>query len=436
MNETFQDFFLSCKECVLENPRNFYGCFSLGPFKNSQSLTVANALRRTLLTEISAIAITHVEINGVLHEYSTLEGVRESVLDMLLNFKQIVLKSSSPLTKPVYGYLNVRGPGIVRVSDLKLPPNIQYIDPDQYIATLNENGKLCLKVTISDLQNSQKNKNFQNVFLKNLELKNSESFIFDHLPGGGQQKGEAIQKFVEKTKKTEEISKNKKTNSLWVDPTFNPILKVNYLIENLEPIQETLQNQAIRIELWTNGSIHPRKALYMALDSLKKMFNKLDEMRFLNSRLYSQFFESEETLTQILKSFEYDFEFYSVLDFQKNPIFLSQKNFLGEDQKNLNNLESGLLHEWNEKNKNQRSLQNSHFSTFQKYNMDLPIQELNLPHRISQSLIQHKFFKIQDLLKFSPKELQKFCGIGNFSLCLIQKKLKKMGFQLKNEKEI
>jgi DNA-directed RNA polymerase alpha subunit len=96
------------------------------------------------------IAITHVEIDGVFHEYSTIEGVRESVLDILLNFKQIVLKTSSHLVKPVYGYVNVRGPGIVRVSDLKLPPNIEYVDPNQYIATLNENGKLCFKFIISD----------------------------------------------------------------------------------------------------------------------------------------------------------------------------------------------------------------------------------------------------------------------------------------------
>src|SRR5690242_19124853 len=158
MNQNLQDFFLGCKECVLENPRSFYGNFTLGPFKNSQSLTIANALRRTLLTEISNIAITHVEIDGVFHEYSTIEGVRESVLDILLNFKQIVLKTSLPLAKPIYGYLNVRGPGIVRVADLKLPPHIQYVDPDQYIATLNENGKLSLKFTISDFCNSLKEK--------------------------------------------------------------------------------------------------------------------------------------------------------------------------------------------------------------------------------------------------------------------------------------
>jgi len=157
MTDSIQDFFLSCKECVLENPRCFYGCFSLGPFQNSQTLTVANALRRTLLSEIRGVAITYVEIDGVVHEYTSLPGIRESVLDILLNFKQIVLKKISPFSKPLFGYLNVRGPGIIRASDLKLPPIIQCVDSDQYIATLMENGKLIVKFTISDFQTSLKN---------------------------------------------------------------------------------------------------------------------------------------------------------------------------------------------------------------------------------------------------------------------------------------
>ena len=66
------------------------------------------------------------------------------------------------------------------------------------------------------------------------------------------------------------------TNSLWIDPLFNPILKVNYLVETIQPIQTNTPNQRIRIELWTNGSIHPRKAFYDALTCLKTMFDKLD----------------------------------------------------------------------------------------------------------------------------------------------------------------
>jgi DNA-directed RNA polymerase subunit alpha len=147
-----KNFFLTCKECILENPRKFYGAFYLGPFNNSQSLTIANGLRRTLLSEIAGLGIEMVEIEGVEHEFCTYPGLRESILDFLLNFKEIVLvsnlqnktklrekkqfkklnlknfKNSSKNfnQKPLYGYLQAKGPGIIRASDLKLPASIGY----------------------------------------------------------------------------------------------------------------------------------------------------------------------------------------------------------------------------------------------------------------------------------------------------------------------
>lgn len=447
MNQNLQDFFLGCKECVLENPRSFYGSFTLGPFKNSQSLTIANALRRTLLTEISNIAITHVEIDGVAHEYSTIEGVRESVLDILLNFKQIVLKTSFPLPKPLYGYLNVRGPGIVRAADLKLPPSIQYVDPDQYIATLNENGKLSLKFTISDFCNSQKEKT------ENPDAK----LIFEELsfPEKIQSNHTSLSKReLEKIKESE-----KRKNSLWVDPNFNPILKVNYLIETLEPIGH-VQNQLVHIEIWTNGSIHPRKALYLTFDFLRNIFHKFRNMEHINSKFKSQFFQSEKTFVKILKSYEYDFGFYDVLTlkniksiYEFAPLVQYDKSSLGDVQKFSDNLgfmkKLGQNFSSNEtfcSNENSLSYigmaeQNSpgekgnekENTSFQKKSFS--VEKLNLPVRITQCLIQNHLFTIGDLLNYSPKELKNFCGIGNFSLSLIQKKLKSHGFFLKIEKK-
>ena len=445
MNQNLQDFFLGCKECVLENPRSFYGNFTLGPFKNSQSLTIANALRRTLLTEISNIAITHVEIDGVFHEYSTIEGVRESVLDILLNFKQIVLKTSLPLAKPIYGYLNVRGPGIVRVADLKLPPHIQYVDPDQYIATLTENGKLSLKFTISDFCSSLKEKTESTVEKANFgELSFSEKIQANHT---------SLSK-IETQKNKESLSAEKRKNSLWVDPNFNPILKVNYLIENLEPIGR-FQNQLVHIEIWTNGSIHPRKALYLTFDFLRNIFNKFRDMKYMNSKFNSQFFQSEKTFVKILKSYEYDFGFYDILslknikkfsgfapllEFEKSsfgqvesfPDNFGPLNNVGQDSSSFEILysEKNDLSHNSTKDKDRSEKENGSFQ--KKF---LSVEKLNLPFRITQCLIQNNLFTIADLLNYSPKELQNFCGIGNFSLSLIQKKLKKHGFFLKMEKK-
>ena len=141
-------FFISCKESRIENNRSFYGCFYLGPFEPSQSITIANTLRRTLLSEIYGLAIVSVEIEGALHEYSSLPGVRESVLDILLNLKEIVLKKTVKNFTPQIGYLRARGPGVVSAAHLKLPPFIQCVDPDQYIANLSHNGFLNMKFII------------------------------------------------------------------------------------------------------------------------------------------------------------------------------------------------------------------------------------------------------------------------------------------------
>jgi DNA-directed RNA polymerase alpha subunit len=441
MNKTFKDFFLGCKDSVLENPRSFYGSFSLGPFKNSQSLTIANALRRTLLTEISNIAITHIEIDGVFHEYSTIDGVRESVLDILLNFKQIVLKTSLPLSKPLYGYLNVRGPGIVRASDFKLPPSIHSVDPDQYIATLNENGNLSLKFTISDFLNTPE---FFPLKKKGIPEKMSDLKLHS-LPQSG-----AFHFSEGKNGREDFQKKDKKTNSLWVDPNFNPIIKVNYLIQNLEPIGQNSQSQVIHIEIWTNGSIHPRKALYFTFDFYKNIFLKFEDMKYVNSKFNSQFFESEETLNKILKSYEYDYAFYDVFkklqNFDTNETKKKLKNtnvsidasdFLKTSSSekfkvSLSNdplLNSSLLFSFGDEKKEKRT-----FGFENERNESYPVEKLSLPFRITCCFLQNNLLTVGDILKYTPKQLQNFYGIGNFSLSLIQKKFKKMGFSFKNEK--
>ena len=165
--------YISLKESRIENNRSFYGCFYLGTFDSSQSLTVANALRRSLLADCTGLAIISVKIDNVYHEYSTLPGVRDSVLDILLNLKEIVFKKTknplkgtygyknkgisyiydkigSTFFKPVVGYLKVKGPGVIRAKDLRLPPFIQIVDPNQYIATLAEDGVLNMEFVIME----------------------------------------------------------------------------------------------------------------------------------------------------------------------------------------------------------------------------------------------------------------------------------------------
>lgn len=387
MTDTFQDFFLSCKNCILENPRSFYGSFALGPFKNSQSLTVANALRRTLLTEILGVAITHLEIPGVHHEYSTLPGVRESTLDIVLNFKSLVLKAFAPLKKPLFGYLNVRGPGVVRAADLKLPPSVKCVDPDQYLFTLTENGNLTIKFTICDSATSLK--------ILNSNDQHEEQETFEKNP---------LQYWA-----------NSEKNFLWVDPFFNPVTKVNYSIETLEPFQKNVPNEILYLEFWTNGSLHPRQAFYQSLLYLKTMFTKLDSMRLLNYNFTNLFLSSEKTTTKYLQNFAADFSYSHFLNTSKQKSFL---NFLPEEIQTVEKDFFELLDTAEKK------------SLFQ-----FPVQQLHLPVRISKVLEKNNIFSLGELLQYTPEEFMKFPGLGKSTIFFIENHLQKYGFHLSMNKK-
>ena len=144
-----KDFEIRCHESHLENNNTLYGRFSFGPFLPGQGTTFGNALRRSLLSELSGLAITAFEIVGVMQEFSTLRGLRESVLDLSLNLKQVVLTGTLPCSTTPIGFLRIRGPAIIKAIDLKLPAGVYCVSPEQYIATLASNGILNLKFVVS-----------------------------------------------------------------------------------------------------------------------------------------------------------------------------------------------------------------------------------------------------------------------------------------------
>jgi DNA-directed RNA polymerase alpha subunit len=139
---------LTCVDSRVENATKFYGRFEIGPFAPGQGLTVANALRRSLLSQVSGTSITLLKIEGASHEYEMLSGIRESILDIILNLKEVVLTSDFEIFSPQIGFLNVKGPGKVCARDLKLPSFVHSVDPNQYIATLTADGCLNMKFLI------------------------------------------------------------------------------------------------------------------------------------------------------------------------------------------------------------------------------------------------------------------------------------------------
>ena len=378
------NFYLSCKECVLEGPRYFYGCFYLGPFNNSQSLTIANALRRTLLAEISGLGIVSVQMDGVNHEYSTFSGMRESILDFLLNLKEIVLcydSTSFPKENSkssFIGYLNVSGPGVVRAKDFKLPSFLKCVDPDQYLATLSENGRLNIKFEICESLGKMSQYGENSGLQKNSE-KNSKIFQ--------------------------------------LDPVFTPIKKVNYTIENYETFQFNPNNQVISLELWTNGSIHPRDAVYKALSILNSTFAKMAKMRVLNSLYRKSLLKSNQNYSIVQKKTFYNINLRRSINSKnydkKMKSFSQEFDYQTKDEINFfkSNGETALI------------LENKDFQ-------NQTIKVLNFPFRIENCLVQFNIRTIKDLLSCDFKKIP---GLGNQSIKFIQKKL--FLFFLKEKKQ-
>nr|AIT94606.1 alpha subunit of RNA polymerase [Chlorosarcina brevispinosa] len=280
---------LSCIESRVESNRSFYGRFQLGPFEYGQGLTVANALRRTLLSELTGLAIVAVEIDGANHEFSTLRGVRESVLDILLNLKQIVFKSHVPLQNPEIGYLYVTGPGIVKASGMKLPLSIQSIDPEQYIAELSYDGILNIKFVISEgknylfksptefsLTNFKKNSKTGLPEVNSFFQKNNFSANNDFYKRDEGNKDRPKEYFSR-------IKQKKNSKILPLDAVFMPVNRVNFLVENHDEL--TNLKERVIFEIWTNGSIHPRQAIHEGAKSLIDLFSPFKETRLLNSFL-------------------------------------------------------------------------------------------------------------------------------------------------------
>ena len=141
---------LSCLESRVEENQSIYSRFLLGPFISGHAVTIATNLRRALLSEVKNIAITALHIQGITHEFSTVVGVRESVLELSLNFQQVVLSTQTRTKAVQVGYLHSQGPAVIYANDLKLPLGIECVNPTQYIATLSTEGVLIVKFLIGE----------------------------------------------------------------------------------------------------------------------------------------------------------------------------------------------------------------------------------------------------------------------------------------------
>ncbi len=207
---------INCLELSFQKPTQFFGQFTFHSLNNSESLTLGTALRRILLTNIPGLAITTVRIATVNHEFSTILGVREDVLDILLNIKEIIFKRKTKFSSPTIGRLKVSGPAIVTANSLKLPSTISICNPTQYIATITDNLILELEVKIDS---------------------GTGYFLTDSTN-----------------------QKDSSTNFLKVDASFTPIQNIIF--------EQNEKNKELVLKIWTNGSITPTKALSLAIKNI------------------------------------------------------------------------------------------------------------------------------------------------------------------------
>lgn len=243
-----EDKFVSYIESRIQDNGELYARFHLGTFVEGQALTIANALRRTLLSEIPGFVVTSVDIDNASHEFSTLLGIHESVLNILLNIKRMAVMSRNEKlfnyfsVLPPYqfnAHINLSGPGTVTAANIKFPPELTPVFPDHHIALLSSVSNLKMDLNIA--------------FLDPLHpIKRS----------------------------TEDLKKP--TNRFFLDTIPKPVRQVNYGIH-----ESTVQNatEYISLEIWTDGSIHPKQALDCALEKLTTLFYEFTrlEKRTTNS---------------------------------------------------------------------------------------------------------------------------------------------------------
>lgn len=217
---------ISCLESKKLELNALFSRFAIGPLKKGQGLTLGNSLRRVLLSDLSGIAISSVRIIDVNHEFSTIPDVKEDVIDILLNLKQIVLKGN--VSEPVLARLKYCGPGIITAKAISLPKGIELVEPNQYIGHVTTNRVIEMELLI---------KSGQGYFIRNVN---------DPIPD----------KF------------------LAIDAMYMPVTKVNFFIETSN-INLSFDKESLILEVYTNGSLTPNEAVSLAADLLQRIFNSL-----------------------------------------------------------------------------------------------------------------------------------------------------------------
>lgn len=211
-----------------------YGRFVVEPLDRGFGTTLGNSLRRVLLSSLPGVAVTSIKIDGVQHEFSTIEGVKEDVTEIVLNIKGLTAKLYCDGPKVVY--INAEGEGEVTAGSIQCDSDVEILDPSMHIATLGPNAVLRMEIVLDKGQgyvSSEKNKQIA-------KDKNNDKSMQDKA-------------------QVDKMSLNK----IYVDSIYTPVLKVNYTVENTR-VEQITDYDKLTLEVWTDGSVEPDEAISMA----------------------------------------------------------------------------------------------------------------------------------------------------------------------------
>ena len=212
---------------------NFYGKFELEPLERGFGTTIGNALRRVMLSSLPGSAISSVKIEGVLHEFQTIDGVYEDVTTIILNLKGIVFKNYSTETKIVR--INVSKEGEVTAGDIECDADIEVINKDKVIATLSKGASLNMEMTVT----------------------NGRGYV--------------------RSEDNKRIHDIKKPGVIAIDSLYSPIERVSYEVGSARVGQDESYDKLI-LDVWTNGSIKPEEAIALASRILIEHFTILTDL--------------------------------------------------------------------------------------------------------------------------------------------------------------
>ena len=196
-----------------------YGKFELEPLEKGFGLTLGNALRRVMLSSLPGSAITSINIEGVNHEFETIDGIYEDVTTIVLNLKNVIVNNLSEDEQLLT--LNVNKEGVVTAGDIECPTDVEIINKDQVICTIVKGGKINMEITVGN--------------------------------GRGYVRAEANKKLLKKAK----------VGTISMDSNYSPIERVNYEVEEARVGQSTNYDKLI-MEIWTNGSMRAEEAIALA----------------------------------------------------------------------------------------------------------------------------------------------------------------------------